>query len=237
VTTRQITFRNVGIEQGSRVWRNSETGVEIIKGKNFKLNGLYYVAVPTRTAEGRMIVATRDSMKGARGAAAYYVDCQMRTSIAKAHTEALLEDSDRNGERLMAVRDVVANRGALGRIPGAVPGGLCVRDTFGREHVTMRIPGQSDQRVTFTSGVSRTRADVADWIVVADFRPGQRTVHYRSPELGYQACGEMYSSDGLTEVRGEVTCQRCRDRYNFDYWEQATAGMPRVPAFTEAAAQ
>jgi hypothetical protein len=91
---RKITFPNVGVIQGSRVWRNSETGVEIIKGKNFKLNGFYYVAVPTRTAEGRMIVATRDSLKGARGAATYYVDWQMRTSIAQAYIEASLEDSD-----------------------------------------------------------------------------------------------------------------------------------------------
>lgn len=232
MSIRKITFTNIGIEQGSRVWRNSETGIEIIKGKNFAQVGLYYVCHPTQDRDGRAVGFTATTMKAARGLGEVLAR-HMRRDIAKAYTEACLEDSDREGERLAAVRDVVANRGPLGQIPGAIPGGLCVRDTFGREHVTMRIPGQSDQRVTFTSGVSRTRADVAEWIVVADFRPRQRPTHYRSPELGYQACGEMYSSDGLTEVRGEVTCQRCRDRYNSDYWEQATEGMPRVPAFTE----
>jgi hypothetical protein len=230
---RKITFTNVGVIQGSRVWRNSETGVEIIKGKNFTEVGLYYACFPTQDRDGRAVMTATPTLKDAR-AMAEIAARRVRRDVAKAYTEAHLEDSDRDGAYLAAVRDVVANRGALSEIPGPVPGGLCVRDTFGREHVTMRIPGQSDQRVTFTSGVSRTRADVAEWIVVADFRPRQRPTHYRSPELGHQACGEMYSSDGLTDVRDQVTCQRCRDRYNSDYWEQATAGVPRVPAFTEA---
>jgi hypothetical protein len=174
VTTRKITFRNVGVEQGSRVWRNSETGVEIIKGKNFAEVGLYYVAQASLDKAGRDAVAATPTLAEARKLATALADVT-RHRIAKSYTEALLEDSDREGERLAAIRDVVANRGALSQIPGAIPGALCVRDTFGREHVTMRIPGQSDQRVTFTSGASRTRGDVADWIVVADFRPGQRT--------------------------------------------------------------
>jgi len=165
---RKITFLNVGIEQGSRVWRNPETGVEIIKGKNFTEVGLYYIAHPTIDAPGRDAVAAVATLTEARKLATVLADVT-RTRMAKAYTEACLEDSDRNGEHLMAIRNVVANRGTLSQIPGAVPGGLCVRDTFGREHVTMRIPVQSSQRVTFTSGVSRTRDDVADWVVVAAF--------------------------------------------------------------------
>lgn len=184
MNTRKITFRNVGIVQGSRVWRNSETGVEIIKGKNFAMNGLYFVAVPTLDSTGRYIGTTCTSLATARRMAAIHVE-QWRIRIRRAHTEAFLEDSDRNGERLAADRE--------------------------RERAR-----EIEARASMNPA----------WMP---------PTHYRSPELGYQACGEMYASDGLTEVRGEVTCQRCRDRYRSDYWEQATTGMPRVPAFTEVA--
>lgn len=43
---RKITFRNVGVEQGSRVWRNSETGVEIV----CEMGG-YTVVIPSDGGE------------------------------------------------------------------------------------------------------------------------------------------------------------------------------------------
>lgn len=39
--------------------------------------------------------------------------------------------------------------------------------------------------------------------------PGIKTVHWRHPSLGYQACGEAYSWDGITEQAAAVTCLRC----------------------------
>jgi hypothetical protein len=153
---RKITFPNVGIEQGSQVWRNSETGIEIIKGKNFAEVGLYYICLPDLSKDGRRMVDTASTLAQARVKARIRAEYR-RDRIATDYTLACLEDSDRS--------------------------------------------------------------------------VSSRTTHYRSPELGYQACGEMYSSDSLTDERDRVNCQRCRDRYNSAYWENATAGMARVPAF------
>lgn len=206
---RKLTFTNVGVIKGSRVWRNQETGVEIIKGKNFAEVGLYYVCVPTRDAAGRIVVTTCTTLATARKMAAIRAE-QWRIRIRQAHTDACLEDSDREGERLTRERIAKArdDQRAGSVNPAADPAWVAARDAAGE----------------------MTDAE-ADAYYTALER--QRTTHYRSPELGYQACGEMYSSDGLTEVRSEVTCQPCRDRYNSDYWKQATAGMPRVPAFIE----
>jgi hypothetical protein len=170
MSERKITFPNVGIVDGSQVWRNSETGIEIIKGKNFAEVGLYYVCHPMNDQGGRSVGFAVKTMRDARECGVLLARL-MREVIATAYVAACMEDSDRNGARLQVIRDVVESRGTLGRIPGAIPGGLCVRDTYGREHVTMRVPGQSDRRVTFTSGTSRDRTDVTDWVVLASFRP------------------------------------------------------------------
>jgi hypothetical protein len=89
---RKITFANVGIEQGSRVWRNSETGVEIIKGKNFTANGLYYVCIPAAPKEmcgpvGRRIVGSQSSLAAARLCAKGYAYAG-RAAIAEAYDAA-----------------------------------------------------------------------------------------------------------------------------------------------------
>ena len=103
-TARKITFSNVGIVKGSRVWRNHETGVEIIKGSNFAEVGLYYVCVPTAPSardgdQTRRMVGRSTTLKGARDTATWYAH-HWRAVIAKAHTAACLEDSVREGERL-----------------------------------------------------------------------------------------------------------------------------------------
>lgn len=105
-STRKLTFPSVGVIKNSRVWRNRETGVEIIKGANFAEVGLYYVCTPTQDSSGRIVVATRSSFSSAfmvaRGRAMHW-----RVMIAQAHTAACLEDSDREGERLMRERETV----------------------------------------------------------------------------------------------------------------------------------
>ncbi len=111
---RKITFPNVGIEQGSRVWRNAETGVEIIKGKNFAANGLYYVCIPAAPKEmcgpdGRRIVASQSSLAAARLCALGYAYTG-RAAIAEAYIEAHLEEEKRDNQRLM--REGVAIREA-----------------------------------------------------------------------------------------------------------------------------
>ena len=166
MSERKITFPGVGTEQGSRVWRNAETGVEIIRGKNFKEAGLYYVCVPTLDEAGRMVIGTATTLAQARVKARVRAEYR-RDRIATDYTLALLEDSDRNGERPAAEREIEREREIEAR---------------------------------------------------ASMNPAwNRPVHYRSPEIGYQACGEAHSSDGITEARSEVTCQRCRDRYRSDY--------------------
>lgn len=83
--TRKITFANVGIVQRSRVWLNSETGVEITKGANFPEVGLYYVSIPT--PDGRFVVTATRTLADARGWATEQVE-QMRELIAKAYDDA-----------------------------------------------------------------------------------------------------------------------------------------------------
>lgn len=169
---RKITFTNVGIAQGSRVWRNSETGVEIIKGKHFGKVGLYYVCIPAQTKEGRVAHGAERTLAKARDLATVMVRIK-RDGIAAAYAAACLEDSDIDAVRAASVRDVVKNRGELGEILGPIPGGLLVRDLYGREHITLTnspdVPLAAD-KVTFTSGVVRQRADIDRWIVLANFR-------------------------------------------------------------------
>lgn len=216
---RKITFTNVGIVQGSRVWRNSETGVEIIKGKNFSMNGLYFVAVPTLDSRGRYIGTTCTSLATARRMAAIHAE-QWRIRIRQAHKEALLEDSDRDGERLMRMR--------VSR----------VRDDQRAGSVNPAAGKMTDDEASaYYAALERDRERAREIEARASMNPAWvPPVHYRSPQLGYQACGEMYSSDGLTDVRSEVTCQRCLDRCNSNSGEQPTEGMLRVPAFTRAVA-
>lgn len=97
---RKITFTNIGIVQGSRVWRNSETGVEIIKGKNFEEVGLYYVCIPviSPNGAGRRMVSHQTSLSRARSMATDYV-WTMRHWIEEAYTAACLEDAYRNRHR------------------------------------------------------------------------------------------------------------------------------------------
>jgi hypothetical protein len=92
--SRKITFPSIGIEQGSRVWRNSETGVEIIKGKNFKEVGLYYVCVPTLDGAGRAVVGARTSLADAR-TDAMRVASSMREEIGEAYDAAVNEAIER----------------------------------------------------------------------------------------------------------------------------------------------
>lgn len=105
---RKITFPNVGMIEGSRVWRNSETGIEIIKGKNFKEVGLYYVCVPSLVKKGspRRIVGHQTSLSMARSMAIGYVYV-VRQWIAEAYEAACLEDSDREGARIEQERPML----------------------------------------------------------------------------------------------------------------------------------
>jgi hypothetical protein len=103
MTERKITFRNTGLVKGSRVWRNSETGVEIIKGKNFAEVGLYYVCIPVAAgerngADGRRVVGSQSSLAAARLCAKGYAYAG-RAAIAEAYTEALDEHSSRYWEQ------------------------------------------------------------------------------------------------------------------------------------------
>ena len=103
---RKITFINVGVIDGSRVWRNHETGVEIIKGKRFSV-GLYYIASPTLDDRGRTVVGTAMTLSEARVKATAYV-AHLRIYISRAYTIACLEDSDREAARLAAIRDAAS---------------------------------------------------------------------------------------------------------------------------------
>lgn len=99
---RKITFPYAGVGVGSRVWRNSETGVEIIKGKNFAEVGLYYVCIPSAPKAmtgpvGRRIVGSQSTLSMARSMANGYA-LYMRASIAEVYTEALDEHSSRYWE-------------------------------------------------------------------------------------------------------------------------------------------
>jgi hypothetical protein len=92
---RKITFRNVGVVKGSRVWRNSETGVEIIKGKNFAEVGLYYVCIPVAagtSADGRRVVGSQSSLAAARLCAKGYAYAG-RAAIAEAYDAAYEADA------------------------------------------------------------------------------------------------------------------------------------------------
>jgi len=95
---RKITFRNIGIVQGSRVWQNSETGVEIIKGKNFAEVGLYYICAPTMDGSGRTVIATRTKHDISVAVARSYA-VQFRAEIAQAYIEAVGTHSSDYWER------------------------------------------------------------------------------------------------------------------------------------------
>lgn len=92
---RAITFPYVGEIKGSKVWRNTETGVEIIKGANFAEVGLYYVAVPALSSDARTVVTTADALAKAREYAARAAGT-MREEIAAAYGEALVENGSRD---------------------------------------------------------------------------------------------------------------------------------------------
>jgi hypothetical protein len=92
---RPVTFPYVGEIKGSKVWRNAETGVEIIKGANFAEVGLYYVVVPTLSSDARTVVTTAYHLNVVRGYAAR-VAGTMREEIATAHAEALVENGSRD---------------------------------------------------------------------------------------------------------------------------------------------
>lgn len=104
-----ITFPNIGIVKGSRVWRNRETGVEIVKGANFAEVGLYYICVPTAPgahdgAQGRRMVAHRTSFAEAREIATRRA-AHWRAVIARANTIAHDEASEI--EQLLAEGDAI----------------------------------------------------------------------------------------------------------------------------------
>jgi hypothetical protein len=83
VTTRKITFPTVGIVQGSRVWRNHETGVEIVE-----TGADYRVQFPTQDSTGRAVMTTTPTLADAEimgGIAARRV----RRDVAAAHAEAV----------------------------------------------------------------------------------------------------------------------------------------------------
>jgi hypothetical protein len=104
----KITFPLIGTVKGSRVWRNTETGVEIIKGVNFAEVGLYYVAVPTLGADARAVVTARTTLAAARADAAR-VAATMREEIDLARAEALAEVAEREAEReIQAVAGSIA---------------------------------------------------------------------------------------------------------------------------------
>jgi hypothetical protein len=88
---RLITFPSIGIVKGSQAWRNSETGVEIIKGGNFYEVGLYYVCVPLLGGLGRNLVAYEDTFAAARSEAIRFA-VSMRQVIAAAYDLAIAED-------------------------------------------------------------------------------------------------------------------------------------------------
>lgn len=81
MTTRKLTFPSAGVEQGSRVWRNHETGVEIIEA-----GADYRVQFPTK--DGRAVMTTTPTLADAEimaGIAARRV----RRDVAAAHAEAV----------------------------------------------------------------------------------------------------------------------------------------------------
>lgn len=84
---RKITFQSIGDVKGSQVWRNRETGVEIIKGKNFREIGLYYICVPTQGEDARLVVGTATKLTEARMKAHRSAD-SVREKIAEAFVEA-----------------------------------------------------------------------------------------------------------------------------------------------------
>lgn len=98
MNARKITFRNVGIVKRSRVWLNSETGVEIIKGANFAEVGLYYVATPSQGRDNRSIFAAVKTFAEARTRATALVE-RFRAVIAKDHDEALADENARWNEQ------------------------------------------------------------------------------------------------------------------------------------------
>src|SRR5690349_13823059 len=93
---RKITFRNAGVVKGSRVWLNTETGVEIIKGANFAEVGLYYVCEPTRDAMGRTMVSHHKTLSAARVAATAQAMHWRGWIIPNAYAEALRENRARS---------------------------------------------------------------------------------------------------------------------------------------------
>lgn len=85
---RKLTFPNVGTIQGSRVWRNSETGVEIVKGKNFAEVGLYYVCAPKVGPDVRRVVSAFRTLSEARKGATGLAEA-MRDLIGRDHLDAI----------------------------------------------------------------------------------------------------------------------------------------------------
>ena len=127
--TRKLTFPSVGVIKGSRVWRNQETGVEISKRDgDLAAAGVssYYIWTPTLDHTGRIAVAARHSFADAFVVAQNRA-MHWRREIAQAHTAACLEDSDRNGERLMKARECKPL--TYGEAVEAVRLGLTLRDT------------------------------------------------------------------------------------------------------------
>lgn len=144
--TRPITFPYVGEIKGSKVWRNAETGVEIIRDPN----GLYYAGIPTIAPEGRgerpiTTLATSRTRAGARKHAVSFAETvreEIAAAHAEAHAEALAEnwarrpEADRRNARIMvdmvsvavdAPGQLTAWRTAHG-IPLGVDGGATVED-------------------------------------------------------------------------------------------------------------
>lgn len=64
MNARNLTFTNVGVIDGSRTWRNSETGVEIIRSKDAA--GRYSVCFPTQDRDGRAVMTVTPTLEDAR---------------------------------------------------------------------------------------------------------------------------------------------------------------------------
>lgn len=124
-----MSFPFAGQVKGSNVWRNRETGVEIIKGKNFAEVGLYYVCVPAAPrdhdgADARRVVAHRTSFAAARRVAQGRA-LAWRFLIAQAFDAAVSEAEDRAAAQLAQIREWMARHELL-----SVPGHLLADATI-----------------------------------------------------------------------------------------------------------
>lgn len=164
---RKITFPYVGIIEGSRVWQNAETGVQIVKGKNFVEVGLYYVLAPTRYSNAPDLMVYVNTLTGAR-IAAYAVAEMVRAEIGDAYEQATAEGRERGESRMLAACDCDGTHAPN-------PGG---------HSVACRL---------------REMLDL-----------GQPTIDEQHAEA--------------------------LDEHSSRYWERATEGLPRVPAFPDATA-